>query len=139
MTDFLSDFLSFPSEMSSALRWEHHVHERHHLFPGAPRRVSKLPGLHVDGASASGLRHLHQLLRHQHGAHLRLHHGVVSGSRRPPAPLGTPLTRSVLTAHSHGATRYTHTPHLASSTRLRYCRPRHRRDICDLARSWQLR
>lgn len=74
-------FLSVPlirSSPCSSLRWEYNIHEWHNLFPRTPSRVPALPGLHVDRQGSSGVWHPHQLLCHQHGAHLWLHHCVVS-------------------------------------------------------------
>lgn len=59
---------------------QHHLPERNRLLPRPPGGVPQLPGLCVERPSSTRPRHLHQLHRAEHRAHLRLHHRLVGAA-----------------------------------------------------------
>lgn len=59
---------------------QHHLPERNRLLPRPPGGVPQLPGLRVERPSSTRPRHLHQLHRAEHRAHLRLHHRLVGAA-----------------------------------------------------------
>lgn len=72
--------LIFLMPPGSLVRRQHHLPERNHLLPGPPGGVPQLPGLCVERPRAARPRHLHQLHRAEHRAHLRLHHRLVGAT-----------------------------------------------------------